>query len=353
MIDVPSPATVSVLMCKGKVMDLLKFQIPTEPGISALCPAEMVSRQPERDEILVRIEASSLNFHDFLVVTGGIATTPGRVPLSDGVGIVEACGPEARRFKVGDRVMGTFFPEWTGGEPSSGGVAHMRGDHVDGFAASTVTMADSGFTRAPSNLDARAAACLPCAGLTAWRALFVEGDVKPGESVLVQGSGGVSVFALQFAKAAGARVIVTTGSADKVDRLLSLGAHAVVDRGDPEWGEAVRKASDGGVDHVVEVAGGDLTQSFNALRKGGRLCLVGVLSRKPIQFGPAQLIHANRKVSGITVGSRDHQESMIRAIECNGIEPVLDSVFALASLREAFEHFAQQKHFGKVAISYG
>lgn len=333
-------------------MSLLKYEIAAEPTVAALAPIPMQSRLPVTDEILVRIEASSLNFHDYLVVTGVIPTVPGRVPLSDGVGVVEARGPDATRFEIGDRVMGTFFPDWARGAPYAEGVARMRGDHVDGFAASTVTLRESNFTIAPSNLDPVSAATLPCAALTAWRALFVEGALRPGETVLVQGSGGVALFALQFAKAAGARVIATTGTPDKAARLSALGADVVIDRLDPDWGVAARKVSGGGVDHLVEVAGGDLTQSLQSIRIGGRLCLVGVLSRRPIQFGPVHMIHANRRISGVTVGSREHQEAMVTAIESNNIAPVIDSTHPIGSLRQAFEHFAKQLHFGKIAIDY-
>lgn len=332
-------------------MGLFKFEISSKPEIASLIPAALEQRQPKGDEILVRVEASSLNFHDFLVVTGGIKVTPGRVPLSDGVGVVEACGPLAHRFAVGDRVMGTFFPEWTRGTVHTEGVAQMRGDHLDGFAASYVTMPDAGFTAAPANLDPVAAACLPCAGLTAWRALFVDGKLQPGETILVQGTGGVSLFALQFARAAGAQVIATTGSPEKADRLAALGAHAVIDRHDPEWGKAVCAIAGGGVDHVVEVGGGDLTQSLQSLRVGGRLCLVGVLSRKPIQIAPPLMIHGNRRISGITVGSREHQEAMVRAVERNNIEPIIDRTYPMTSLREAFEQFPKQMHFGKIGIA--
>jgi NADPH:quinone reductase-like Zn-dependent oxidoreductase len=332
-------------------MSLLRYEIAAAPTLAKLMPMPMEPKPPSDKEILVRIEASSLNFHDLLIASGIIATAPGRVPLADGVGIVEACGPNARRFKIGDRVMGTFFPDWPRGDAYPEGVAEMRGDHVDGFAASYVTRPDTSFTRAPSNLDPVAAACLPCAGLTAWRALFVEGTLRPGETVLVQGAGGVSLFALQFARAAGARVIATTGSPDKVERLRALGADAVFDRLDPEWGLKVRQFAGRGVDHVIEVSGGDLTQSLESLRTGGRLCLVGVLSFKTIEFPPQALLHGNRRMSGITAGSREHQEAMVAAIEHTGLMPVIDSTFPLAALREAFEYYEEQKHFGKIAIS--
>lgn len=329
-----------------------KYELPSSPTIASLASVPMQSRKPVENEILVRIEASSLNFHDYLVVTGAIKVDEGRVPLSDGVGIVESCGPDVHRFKPGQRVMGTFFPDWIKGGVSSDGVALMRGDHVDGFAASTVTLPESGFTHVPSNLDPLTAATLPCAGLTAWRALFDDGKLLPGETVLVQGTGGVSIFALQFAKAAGARVIATTGCPSKVDKLYALGADTVIDRMDPEWGMKAYAATNEGVDHVVEVAGGDLTQSLQSLRIGGRMCLVGVLSRKPIQIGPAQLIHANRRISGITVGSRAHQEAMIRAVEHNQIMPQIDQIYSIESLGEAFEYFARQQHFGKIAVDF-
>lgn len=331
---------------------LVQYPVPTGPSVEALKPVPLEPRDPVGDELQVRVEASSLNFHDYLVVTGVIPTTAGRIPLSDGVGVVTACGPDARRFAIGDRVMGTFFPNWTAGAADSEVVAQMRGDHVDGFAATMVTMSEAGFTRVPSNLDPVAAATLPCAAVTAWRALFVEGALQPGETVLVQGTGGVSLFALQFAIMAGARVIATTGSPDKASKLLELGATTVIDRMDPEWGKAARKAAGGGVDHLVEVGGGDLAQSLESIRVGGRLCLVGVLSRKPIQFGPVHMIHANRRMSGVTVGSRKHQEDLVRAIEHHAIEPVIDSVYDFASLKQAFEYFAQQKHLGKVAIDF-
>lgn len=335
------------------MVEFLRYAMAGEPRVDTLASEPFTPREPVGDEIVVAVMASSLNFHDYLVVTGVIPTEAGRIPLSDGVGEVVACGPEARRFAVGDRVMGTFFPDWTRGGPAGDVVGQMRGDHVDGFAATRVVMSETGFTRVPANLDAIEAATLPCAGLTAWRALFVEGTLQPGETVLIQGSGGVSIFALQFAKMAGARVVATTGSPEKADRLRKLGADAVIDRNDPDWGKAVRKATAEGVDHVVEVAGGDLGQSLQSLKVGGRLCLVGVLSRKPIQIAPQHMIHGNRRISGVTVGSRAHQEAMIAAVEMNAVRPVIDSVFAFDDLRSAFAKLETQQHFGKIAINFG
>lgn len=334
-------------------MNLLRYAMSRKPGIDTVAWEPFEQRDPVWDEIVVEVKASSLNFHDYLVVTGAIATDAGRIPLSDGVGEVVGCGPAVRRFGIGDRVMGTFFPDWIRGGPAGDLVGQMRGDHVDGFAATRVVMSEQGFTRVPANLAPIEAATLPCAGLTAWRALFVEGDLKPGESVLVQGSGGVSIFSLQFAKMAGARVVATTGSPEKADRLRDLGADVVIDRNDPDWGRAVKEATEGGVDHVVEVAGGDLGQSLQSLKVGGRLCLVGVLSRKPIQIAPQYMIHGNRRISGVTVGSRAHQEAMIAAVELNELHPVIDSVFDFSALGSAFEKLESQQHFGKIAIDFG
>ena len=329
------------------------FEIGTSPSVSSLVAAEREKVAPTGDELLVRVEASSLNFHDYLVATGVIKVAPGRVLLSDGVGIVEACGPDVIDFVPGGRVMGTFFASWADGPPTATRTASMLGDHVDGFAAQYVTMSEKRFTRAPNGLSPVEAATLPCAGLTAWRATVVEGNIQPGNTVLVQGSGGVSVFAAQFAKMAGARVIATTSSAEKAQRLKALGVDEVINyRVDPHWGRAANKLSNGGVDHVVEVAGGDLSQSFQALRSGGSLCLVGALTRKPITFPAALLIYGNLRVSGITVGSRQQQVDMVRAIETGGLRPVIDSVHAFDDLRQAFGVLEAQEHFGKIVIAY-
>jgi NADPH:quinone reductase-like Zn-dependent oxidoreductase len=330
-----------------------RWEVGPERTIASLALVQRADVAPTRDEIQVTIQGSSLNFHDYLVASGTIKASPGRVPLSDGVGVVEACGPDVRDFAPGDRVMGTFFADWLDGPPLADRIASMRGDHTDGFAATRVTMPASSFTRAPESLSSLAAATLPCAGLTAWRALMVEGRIKPGDSVLVQGSGGVSLFALQFARLAGARVIATTSSTEKAERLKALGASDVVIYGqDAQWGRTVCELSSGGVDFLVEVAGGDLSQSLHALRVGGKLCLVGALSRQPIQFPTVQMIHANRWITGVTVGSRQHQIDMVRAVDAHGLQPVVDSIYPFEALDDAFTRFAGQQQFGKIAIDY-
>jgi NADPH:quinone reductase-like Zn-dependent oxidoreductase len=308
---------------------------------------------PGPGEITVRMRASTLNFHDYLVAVGAIPATPGRVLLSDGVGDVVELGPETTTFRIGDRVLGTFFPDWLDGRPDAARTARMRGDHVDGFASDYVVMRESNFTPAPQNLTDAEAATLPCAGLTAWRALVVEGGVKPGDSVLVEGSGGVSVFAIQFAKAAGATVIATTSCDDKADRLRAIGADHVINYAQtPKWGTLARDLSGGaGVDHVVEVVGGDLSQPLQATRVGGALYLIGALSRQPVQFPAALGIYGNRRIIGLTVGSRKHQLDMVRAVEANRIRPVVDRIFPLAELGDAFRHQEAKTHLGKIGIA--
>lgn len=314
---------------------------------------EVERPEPGANELLVRVRASSLNFHDYLVATGIMAAADGRVPLSDGAGEVIAVGANVTGFKPGERVIGTYFPDWDGGQPSASKITRMRGEHVDGFAREYVVLPESAFVKVPAGLTDLEAATLPCAGLTAWRALMVEGKVKPGDIVLIEGSGGVSIFALQFAKMAGATVIAITSTEEKMAKLKELGASYVLNYlEDPKWGAKVREITNGrGVDHVVEVVGGDLGQTIRACRVGGQIYMVGALSRKPIQFPAGQVITGNVRIVGLTVGSHGHLEAMMRAIESNGLKPVIDRVFALEDIQQAFRHQEAKGHFGKICIS--
>lgn len=309
--------------------------------------------EPRENEVLVRVRASSLNFHDYLVVAGIMPAAEARVPLSDGAGEVVAVGRDVRAFKPGDRVVGTYFPDWIDGAPSPVKVSRMRGEHVDGFASEYVSLPENAFVKIPSGLSYEEAATLPCAGLTAWRALMVESKVKPGDTVLVQGTGGVSIFALQFARMAGANVIAITSSEEKISRLNKLGAaHVVNYRAEEQWGAKVREITGGrGVDHVVEVVGGDLVQTLRACRTAGQVNLVGALSRKPLQFPAIHVITGNLRIAGLTVGSREHLEQMIEAIAANGLKPQLHRTFPLEELTQAFRHQEAKAHFGKICIS--
>ncbi len=305
-------------------------------------------------ELLVRVKASSLNFHDFAVVAGMIPVEEGRVPMSDGAGEVVALGDGVTGFSVGDTVVSLFFPNWERGEPDLAKLSGVPGDHADGFAAELVAMPATAFTRAPEGYSMAEAATLPCAALTAWRGLMSKAAIKPGDWVLTQGTGGVSIFALQFAKAAGARVIATSSSDEKLEKLKSLGADYLINyKETPDWGVKAREFTGGrGVDEVVEIGGaGTLGQSITACRIGGHISLIGVLAGFAGEVPTAQLFSQNITLNGITVGSKDEQEDMIRAIEANDIKPVISDSFALADIAGAFGHQAAHKHFGKIVLT--
>ncbi|HEX2814184.1 MAG TPA: NAD(P)-dependent alcohol dehydrogenase [Sphingopyxis sp.] len=308
---------------------------------------------PGPGEIRVRLTASSLNFHDFAVVAGMIPTAENRIPMSDGAGTVEAVGDGVTDFAVGDLVVSLFFPEWNDGATPPGAFTKVPGDGIDGYAREAVVVPQHWFTRAPAGWSAAEAATLTCAGLTAWRALFVDTATQPGSTVLVQGSGGVSVFALQFAKAAGARVIATSSSDAKLDRLRALGADEVINyKTVPEWGVRALELTGGrGVDTVVEIGGaGTLDQSMRAARVGGHVALIGVLAGIAGPVQTALLMSKNLRVQGLTVGSRAQQLAMIAGVEANGIRPVISDHFPLERLADAFRHQIANAHFGKIVV---
>lgn len=308
---------------------------------------------PGPGEIRVRLAASSLNFHDYAVVAGLIPSADGRIPMSDGAGTVEAVGEGVTQFSPGDLVVSIFFPEWNDGAPPTSAFTGVPGDGIDGYARSVVVTPQHWFTRVPAGYSAAEAATLTCAGLTAWRALFVDGRTEPGSTVLVQGSGGVSVFALQFAKAAGARVIATSSSDEKLERLKALGADELVNyKAEPAWGAKAMALTDGrGVDTVVEIGGaGTLDQSMVAARVGGHVALIGVLAGFAGPVQTALLMAKNLRVQGLTVGSRRQQIDMIAGIEANGIRPVISDHFPLERLADAFRHQIANAHFGKIVV---
>lgn len=308
---------------------------------------------PGPGEIRVQLAASSLNFHDYAVVVGMIPAADGRIPMSDGAGTVEAVGEGVTQFKPGDTVVSIFFPDWIDGAPPATAFRGVPGDGIDGYAREVVVTPQHWFTRVPQGYSAADAATLTCAGLTAWRALFVDGVTQPGSTVLVQGSGGVSVFALQFAKAAGARVIATSSSDVKLERLKALGADELINYKEvPAWGAKALELTGGrGVDTVVEIGGaGTLVQSMMATRVGGHVALIGVLAgfAGPVQTG--LLMAKNLRVQGLTVGSRQQQLDMIAGIEANGIRPIISDHFPLDRLGDAFRHQAANGHFGKIVV---
>ncbi|MDP9144649.1 MAG: NAD(P)-dependent alcohol dehydrogenase, partial [Actinomycetota bacterium] len=279
---------------------------------------------PGPGEIRVRLHASSLNYHDYGVVSGMVPTADGRVPMSDGAGVVEAVGEGVTELTVGDHVVSCFFPGWQDGPPGVGDFSTVPGDGVDGYAREVVVRPATWFTLTPRGCNHAEAATLTTAGLTAWRALVVDGGLKAGDAVLVLGTGGVSIFALQLAKAMGARVIVTSSSDGKLERARALGAdHTINYRQREDWGSRVLDWTGGrGVDHVVEVGGpGTLAQSIAAVRIGGHIALIGVLTGLAGEVPTALLMRKQARLQGLIVGSRRHQLDFVRAIEATGLRP--------------------------------
>lgn len=323
-------------------------------GLENLKLVEEDRPEPGPNELLVRIRASSLNFHDYLVVLGKIPCADGRIPLTDGAGEVMAVGGNVSEFKVEDKVVGTFWPYWLAGEMAPAIRRDIPGDTIDGYAREYVCLPAHAFTKAPAGYTHAEAATLPCAGVTAWRGLVVCGQVKPGDTVLILGTGGVSSFALQFAKAAGARVIATSSSDEKLEKLKRMGADAVINyKAVPEWGKKAKEFTDDGhgVDHVIEVGGpGTLTQSIKACRTGGHIALIGVLTGFAGEVLLPEIFVRQICISGISVGSRADQEEMIRAITANRLKPVIDRGFPLQEIVGAFKYYESQKHFGKVCL---
>lgn len=310
---------------------------------------------PGPGEIRVKLHGSSLNFHDLGVVTGRMGAADGLVPLADGAGIVEAVGAAVSDFAEGDHVVSCFFPDWQNGAPTIGDFARTPGDGIDGFAQEYAVRPATAFTHAPKGLDHVEAATITTAGLTAWRALVVDGKLKAGDRVLLLGTGGVSIWALQIAKLMGARVAITSSSDDKLERARALGADHVVNyRSQPEWGKAIRAWSEGrGVDHVVEVGGpGTLAQSIEAVRVGGHISLIGVLTGASGEVPTAALMSKQARLQGLIVGSRAEQQDFVRAIEQGGLRPVIDRRFALDELADAFRYEMGASHFGKIGVEW-
>jgi NADPH:quinone reductase-like Zn-dependent oxidoreductase len=310
---------------------------------------------PAAGEIRVRLHASSLNFHDYAVVRGFRPVTDGRIPMSDGAGVVEAIGTGVTEFAVGDRVVSGFFPLWHDGPPNIADFSTTPGDGLDGYAREAVVTPATWFTKAPKGFTHAEAATLTTAGLTAWRALVVEGGVKAGDTVLVLGTGGVSIFALQLAKVMGATVIATSSSDKKLERARALGAdHTINYKKDPEWGGMVRQLTGGqGVDHVVETGGpGTLPQSIIAVRTAGRIHLIGTLTRQNGDLPLGLLMIKQARLQGLVVGSRRHQQDFVRGIEATGLKPVVDRTFPLEGLADAFRYEESGQHFGKICVEF-
>jgi NADPH:quinone reductase-like Zn-dependent oxidoreductase len=330
------------------------YRFPRANGIDTLELHDLPKPSPGRGQIVVRMRAASLNYRDLNVAAGRAArgTLPENlVPLSDGSGEVVDVGPGVARVKVGDRVAGMFMQNWLGGEIEATHVDSSRGGSIDGVLAEYVLFQQDGVVALPDHLSFDEGATLPCAGVTAWNALYAGRPLRIGEIVLVLGTGGVSIFALQFAHAAGARVIATSSSDEKLVRAKALGASDGVNyKAHPEWHEEVLALTNGrGVDHVVEVGGaGTLGRSVEAARVGGQVHLIGVLTGGEIN--PTPILRRNILLRGIYVGSRQMFEAMNAAISLHKIHPVIDRVFAFEQAREAYHYMKEQRHVGKVVI---
>jgi NADPH:quinone reductase-like Zn-dependent oxidoreductase len=323
-------------------------------GPDALRMEVLPDPRPGTGEALVRIRAAALNFRDLLVAKGqyGRNLPLPLIPLSDGAGEVAEVGPGVTRVKPGDRVAATFMTGWLDGPPSEEKARTALGGAVDGVLAEVRVFPQEALVPVPEHLSYEEASTLPCAAVTAWHALMEGRGLTPGDTVLVQGTGGVSLFALQFARLAGARVIATSSKDDKLQRARTLGACDGINyRSTPDWDKAVRALTDGvGVDHVIEVGGaGTLGKSLKAVRMGGRISLIGVLSGAgDVSFVP--ILMRNIDVQGIFVGSRAMFEAMNRAITLHQLRPVVDRVFAFDQVPAALQYLETGAHFGKVVI---
>ena len=322
-------------------------------GIDNLAVVEKPEPRPGPGQVLLKMRAFSLNFRDLMVVKGQYnpkLKLP-MTPLSDGVGEVVMVGEGVTRVKPGDRVAGAFMPGWVGSELTDAKAKSALGGGGLGMLAEYVVLHEEGVVVVPSHLSDEEAATLPCAAVTAWHALVTSGQVKAGDTVLIQGTGGVSLFALQFAKLLGARVLATSGSDAKLARVMQMGTSDGINyKSTPEWGNRVRELTGSGVDHVVEVGGaGTLGESLRAVRMGGTISLIGVLTGAG-QANPLPILMKNVRVQGIYVGSRDMFEAMNRAIALHKLKPVVDRVFAFAEVREAMKYMESAAHFGKIAL---
>lgn len=325
-------------------------------SIEGLRRCERPTPVPQAGQILVRIQAVSLNYRDLMIARGHYGGGPVKanvIPLSDGAGEVVALGPAATRFKVGQRIAGTFFRNWIDGQTPREPLVALGSPPADGMLAEYAVLAEDAAVAVPEHLSTQAAATLPCAGVTAWHALVEFGGVAPGETVLVIGTGGVSIFALQFARLAGARVLVISSSDEKLARARALGADGCINyRTNPEWELEVSKLTAGaGVDHVLEVGGtGTLNRSIASVGAGGRIALIGLLTGFAGTVNPYGLLSKQASIRGVFVGSRSHFQRMNAAIASNRLEPVIDRVFDFDEAPAAYRYLESGAHFGKVGL---
>jgi len=333
------------------------YQIPKGgAGIESVMPVERPDpTKPGHRQVLVRVRACSLNFRDLGIVRGSyrMPVRENIIPLSDGAGEVVEVGSGVARVKAGDRVAGNFFQRWGGGEPAADAHTSALGGGIDGMLAQYAMLEEEGVVKIPAHLSFEEGATLPCAAVTVWHAMMEHARLKAGDVVLLQGTGGVSIFGLQFAHAMGIAAIITSSSDQKLARAKALGAaHGINYKTTPDWEKpAVAFTGGRGVDHVVEVGGAaTLTHSFGAIRVGGKITLIGGLSGGASELNPGLIFSRRANVQGISVGSTEMFMAMNRAIEISAIRPVIDKVFDFADAQAAYRHMATGVHFGKIVI---
>ena len=332
------------------------YEIRGSFGLENLAPVERPSQEVGPGQVRLALSAVSLNYRDLMTVEGSYNPRQKLplIPCSDGAGTVVEVGAGVARFKAGDRALPIFAQRYIAGEPTRERVRSTLGGPLDGTLASEIVLSEEGLVATPPSLSDEEAATLACAGLTAWSALITEGGIKAGDTVLVQGTGGVSIFALQFARLAGARVIVTSSSDEKLERARALGAWETINyRGTQNWGARAKELTGGrGVDLIVEVGGaGTLAQSLAAIRFGGTIALIGVLAGGAAEVSIIPVFMQKVRIQGILVGDRDAFEAMNRAIELQGLKPLLDRTFPWSETKSAFEYLAAGRHFGKVVVA--
>ena len=332
------------------------WEIQDEFGIDNLKLAERPDPEPGPGEVVVEVRANSLNYRDYQTVMGQYDPNlpRPRIPFSDGAGEVVAVGDGAEKFRVGDRVAGAFMQGWTGGLVTAEAAESALGGAIDGMLAEQVALREEGLVRIPEHLSYEEAATLPCAAVTAWNGLVEQGGLKAGETVLVLGTGGVSIFALQIANLFGAKTLITSSSDEKLERARELGAAETINYSqNPDWEREVLDRTGGrGVDHVVEVGGpGTFAKSLSAVRAGGNIAMIGVLTGAKGEVPTAAILRKSVRVQGIFVGSREMFERLNRALALNEVHPVVDRRFSFEEAREALRHMESASHFGKIVIS--
>lgn len=330
------------------------YRFPQFTGIDALTKVDLPMPKPAYRQVLVKVAACSLNYRDLAICLGKyrMPSRPNLIPLSDGAGEVVEVGPGVLRVKPGDQVASCFFQRWTGGHAGPDTQASALGGSLDGMLAEYVVLEEDGLVKYPSHLSVEEAATLPCAALTAWHALVEHARVIAGQTVLVQGTGGVSVYALQLARLMGLQVIATSSSDEKLERAKRLGAaHGINYKRTPDWDKVAVELTGGqGVDHVVEVGGaGTFARSLNAIRLNGKISLIGVLAGAG-DVNPMLMLPKRANVQGISVGSTQMFEAMNRAIAVAGLKPVIDKVFPFDDAPAAYRHMQSAAHFGKIVI---